>query len=505
MTLDGAILIGSAAEQAEQRFDAIAAATGEALGPSFSDANAAHVSRACALADSARDDFAATPPEARADFLNAIGANIEALGDALLQRTHLETALPLARLTGERARTINQLAMFADLIRDGACFDPRVDPALPERKPAPRPELRSLRVALGPVAMFGASNFPFAFSVAGGDAASALAAGCPVIVKGHPAHPGAGEAVARAIIDAARQTNMPEGVFSYLPGGSHALGAALVSDPRVQAVAFTGSQKAGLALASIAAQRPAPIPVFAEMGSVNPVLLAPRKLERDAENLARGFVDSLTLGVGQFCTNPGLVIALKGEALDRFAATAADMLAAIDASAMLTSGMCDAFMQGAQQTAAHAGVEIVAQGKPGAGAQALLLRAEARHALADPALTHELFGPASLILACDTLEEMRALIASLDGQLTFTIHLDADDEPAIAALTPLLMRKAGRLLANGWPTGVEVASAMVHGGPFPATTDPRFTSVGAMSIERFLRPICFQNMPAALLPALTRI
>ena len=509
INIDGAILVGSTATYASAAFDALAATTGAPLGPKFSEADGAHVERACALADEARDTFAATSPEARAAFLTTIGENIERLGDALLQRTHEETALPMARLASERGRTIGQLNMFAAVIREDACFDKRVDPPLPDRQPAARPELRSVRIPIGPVAVFGSSNFPFAFSVAGGDTASALAAGCPVIVKGHPAHPGAGEYVARAIIDAANKTGMPEGVFSYLPGAQHTLGAALASDPRIQAIAFTGSQSGGLALAAIAAQRSAPIPVFAEMGSVNPVILAPHKLERDAEALALDFVASMTLGVGQFCTNPGLVIGLRGAALDRFVAAANETLSAVDAGTMLTPSMCSAYENGIAKLSAHAACDVVARGKPRTSnsvtqAEALLLRTNAKHVIDDPSLVREVFGPCSLIVACESLGEMRALIASLEGQLTCSIHLDADDAPAMSELAPLLMRKAGRILANGWPTGVEVANAMVHGGPFPATTDARFTSVGAMAIERFLRPICFQNMPPALLPALAR-
>jgi NADP-dependent aldehyde dehydrogenase len=387
-------------------------------------------------------------------------------------------------------------------LREGSWAGRTVDSALPDRQP-PRPDLRLRRIALGPVAVFGASNFPLAFSVAGGDTASALAAGCPVVVKGHPGHPGTGELVARAIQRAVTACGLPDGVFSYLPGRDNALGAALVADPRIQAVGFTGSRAGGLALMRIAADRPVPIPVYAEMSAINPVILFPAALKNRGRELAPAFIQSLTVGAGQFCTNPGLVLAIAGPDLDAFIELAADTLSASAAQQMLAPGIHAAFEQGVAALAAHAAVTEVARGCVGEGvamAQGALFKTTAAQFLANKALGHEVFGSSSVVVTIQAVEEFLTLIDALEGQLTATLHLDAEDEALAIPLLPVLERKASRILVNGWPTGVEICHAMVHGGPFPATSDSRTTSVGASAIDRFLRPVCYQALPASLLP-----
>ncbi len=493
MTFDGAILIGSRDVRRCDCFQAVHAATAAALPLPFCEATAADVADACALAQAAAPCLGARSPSERAAFLEAIAAAILAIGDLLIETATAETALSRLRLEAERTRTIAQLRMFATALRDGYWIDATIDPALPDRTP-PRPDLRRINVALGPVAVFGASNFPLAFSVAGGDTASALAAGCPVVVKGHPAHPGTGELVARAIRSAITACGLPEGVFSYLPGTTHALGAALVGDPRIRAVGFTGSRSGGLALVDVAARRPEPIPVYAEMSSINPVVLMPVALETRAEALGSAFIASLTMGSGQFCTSPGIVIAIGGTGLDRFVAAAAGALSAAAPPIMLTAAIRAAYDAGLAALHANA---ATAQVGSGGGA---LFETDARAFIADRALSHEVFGAASVIVRCADSAEMSAVIRSLEGQLTATIHLDDADAAAATALLPLLEEKAGRVVANGWPTGVEVCRAMVHGGPFPATSDSRTTSVGTLAMARFLRPVCFQNVPDALLP-----
>ncbi|MFO1072446.1 MAG: aldehyde dehydrogenase (NADP(+)) [Geminicoccaceae bacterium] len=501
MTITGELLIGSAARRTATSFEAVDPARGQPLAPAFAEAGPAEVAAATALAEAAFPGFSATTPDARAAFLEAVAAAIEALGEALIERAMRETGLPAARLAGERARTVGQLRLFARVVRDGAWQDARIDPALPERQPLPRPDLRLRQVALGPVAVFGASNFPLAFSVAGGDTASAWAAGCPVVVKGHPAHPGTSELVGRAIQKAVAACGLPEGVFSLLTGTAHELGAALVADPRIMAVGFTGSRAGGLALVRIAAARPVPIPVYAEMSAVNPVLLLPAALAARAEELARGFVASLTLGAGQFCTNPGLLLGIAGPDLDRFVATAAAALAQAPAATMLTPGIHAAYERGVEAFAARA--ELVARGAAGQGphaCRAALLATDARSFAAEPALAHEVFGAAALLVRCADAGELVALVEGLEGQLTATLQLDPADHPLARRLLPLLERRAGRILAQGWPTGVEVGHAMVHGGPYPATSDGRTSSVGTLAIRRFLRPVCYQDLPDDLLP-----
>jgi len=510
MTVSGELLIGAARVAGTAgSFRAIEAATGEALEPAFTLASLDEVLRACALAEAAFDIYRETTPTARAAFLETIATEIEALGDELIERAMAETALPRGRLEGERARTCNQLRLFARLAKSGDALDVRVDPALPERKPLPRADLRMRRIPLGPVTVFGASNFPLAFSVAGGDTAAALAAGCPVIVKAHSAHPGTSALVGSAVQRAVARCELPEGVFSLLFAEKEKSGA-LVADPRIQAVGFTGSRAGGIALMRIAQSRPQPIPVYGELSAVNPVFLLPAALDARADALGAQFVDSLTLGAGQFCTNPGLVLAIDGAGLDRFLSAAKAALAQRSAQPMLTPGISEAYRRGVDRLEYEPNVRCVARGldseEPNRG-RAGLYTTDADSFLAQPALHEEIFGAAALVVRCRDAAQLAAVSRSLEGQLTATLHMNPDDaRDAVLARTllPTLERKAGRILANGWPTGVEVTHAMVHGGPWPATTDGRSTSVGTAAIERFLRPVCYQDLPDALLPQALR-
>ncbi|MDI5934998.1 aldehyde dehydrogenase (NADP(+)) [Halomonas kalidii] len=486
---------------------AIDPATGERLEPIYAGGSAAEVERACQLAEEAYATYRETSLEARAALLEAIAAEIEALGEPLIERAMAETGLPRTRLESERGRTCGQLRLFASVVRAGEWLDVRIDPALPERQPMPRVDLRQRHVALGPVAVFGASNFPLAFSVSGGDSASALAAGCPVVVKAHSAHPGTSELVGRAVQQAVADCDLPEGVFSVLFGSGNEIGQTLVADSRIQAVGFTGSRAGGLALMQTAQARPQPIPVYAEMSSINPVFLLPEALAARGREIAEGFVGSLNMGAGQFCTNPGLVIGVKGEALDAFLTTAGEAVQASAAQTMLTPGIHAAYQDGVGALASHPRVREVARGQEGEGphpCQTALFAASATDFLASEALQAEVFGAASLVIECADLAEMRAVAEALEGQLTATLQLDDGDLDAARALLPVLERRAGRVLANGWPTGVEVCHAMVHGGPFPATSDARSTSVGSAAIRRFLRPVCYQALPAGLLPEALR-
>lgn len=468
---------------------------------SFAEADAAMVARACAAAEAAFPAYAATSRAARAAFLEAIAAEIEARGAAITEIATAESGLPAARLEGERGRTTGQLRLFAAHIRKGDYLDRRHDLALPERAPAPRPEIRMMQRPIGPVAVFGASNFPLAFSTAGGDTAAALAAGCPVVVKGHPAHPGTAEIVAEAILAAIGRCGMPAGVFSLVQGAGQRVGAALVEHPFIQAVAFTGSLAGGRALHDRCAARPQPIPFFGELGSVNPMFLLPAALANRGTALAKGWAASLTLGAGQFCTNPGIAIVLDGPDADAFVAATRDELARVAPQTMLTEGIAAAYRRGVARFAAEDGVRPVLTGEAGARAAARSLFEttaeifERKHDLAE-----EVFGPVGLVVRAGSLDAMRRVASRLAGQLTATLHMDDADIDAARVLLPILERKAGRLLVNGFPTGVEVVDAMVHGGPWPATTAVGTTSIGTLSIRRFLRPVAYQNLPPALWP-----
>lgn len=506
MPVQGLMYIASApATGLADSFTAKAAASGEPLAPEFRTASADQVEQALAAAAVAAPTFAASAPTERATLLEAMGEAILAIGDDLIERAMAETGLPRPRLEGERMRTVNQLRLFSAHLREGDFAGVRIDRADPARAAGPKPDLRLSKRALGPVAVFGASNFPLAFSVAGGDTASALAAGCPVVVKGHPAHPGTGELVAGALSAAVAASGFPAGTFSFLQDGGISVGQALVSDARIKAVGFTGSRKAGEALVALAAARSEPIPVYAEMSATNPVVLLPARLEEAAEQIGAAFVGSLTLGTGQFCTNPGLILAIEGEGLDRFLAAAADAVEAWTPGVMLTPGICEAFAASSGHTSNHSGVTLLAEsGAADLRATAKLLTTDAATFLANPDLHHEMFGPAALVVRCADLDQMALVLGAVEGQLTIALHFNDADHVAARRLLPIAMDKAGRVLANGFGTGVEVSPAMVHGGPYPSTSDTRTTSVGTMAIERFLRPVCLQDFPEVLLPDAVR-
>jgi alpha-ketoglutaric semialdehyde dehydrogenase len=491
--LTGQMLVaGEPVRGSGQQIRAFDPAAGQELEPAYFYGDATDVDAACTAAAAAFAEYRSTTAEQRAQFLEAIAANLEATKDALIERAVAESGLPQARLTGEVGRTTGQLRLFAGVLREGSWNGARIDPALPDRSPLPRPDIRQRSIPLGPVAVFGASNFPLAFSIAGGDTASALAAGCPVVVKAHDAHPGTSELVGRAIADAIATTGLPAGTFSLLYGYGPELGVALVTDPRIKAVGFTGSRSGGMALVAAAAGRPEPIPVYAEMSSINPVFLLEGALASRGADLGRAFVGSLTLGSGQFCTNPGLVIAADGPGLDAFIAAARDALVQSPATPMLTPGIAEAFAAGVTRLTGEA--DLVVRGEASDN------QTSCRAALF-ATLQAEVFGSSSLIVRCADAAEMRTVAENIEGQLTATVHADESDYDDARQLLPLLELKAGRILFDGWPTGVEVCHAMVHGGPSPATSDSRTTSVGARAIERYLRPVCYQDVPKSLLPS----
>ena len=488
----------------DQKIEATNPATGEPLEGLFVTATAEETDEAVRLAKEAFALYRAVTVEARAAFLEAIADEIVAIGDPLLERAQSETGLPLARLTGERGRTVGQLRMFAAYIREGSWVQARIDPALPDRKPLPRADIRRMLIPIGPVAVFGASNFPFAFSVAGGDTASALAAGCPVVVKAHPAHPGVSELTAAAVIAAAQRTGMPNGAFSMLHGGKET-GVQLVSHPLLQAVGFTGSLGAGRALFDAAARRPRPIPVYAEMGSVNPVFILPHALAERTSPLAAGLAQSITLGVGQFCTNPGIVVGVAGPELETLRSELGALIAVAPPGVMLTPGISKAYAAGVDRLASTDGVSVIGKAgvageAPKSSAYAALFATDADGFINGHDVAEENFGPSSVLVTCDTKIELEAVANAMEGQLTATVHGTAVDFAEHQDLIHVLETKVGRLIFNGYPTGVEVGHAMQHGGPYPSTTDSRSTSVGTDAIDRFVRPICYQDMPANQLP-----
>jgi alpha-ketoglutaric semialdehyde dehydrogenase len=506
MSLNGlSSIAGATGGTGGKTFRAENPATGERLTPDFHEALPAEVDAALNAAASAFEIYRARSAAGRAKLLETIATEIEAVGDALIQRANAETGLPVARITGERARTCGQLRLFAQVAREGSWVDARIDPALPDRQPLPRPDLRRMLLPLGPVVVFGSSNFPLAFSVAGGDTASALAAGCTVVVKAHRAHPGTSELVAGAINRAVASCGMPAGVFSMLHGGGATMGIAMVKHPATTAVGFTGSHAAGRALFDAAAARPHPIPVFAEMSSINPVFLLPGAVRERGAAIATGLLGSFTLGVGQFCTKPGLVFAVRGADTDELLRKLADGVRAAPCGTMLTGGIRDAFVENRKKITAVAGVQpLVAAAAPVQSTktegQPTVSTTSAKNFLSNHALTTEAFGPFTLVVLADSLEEFTTCARALEGQLTATIHGNAADFAAARTLFSVLEQKAGRVLLNGYPTGVEVCPAMNHGGPYPATTDVRFTSVGTAAMLRFARPVCYQGLPDELLP-----
>ena len=467
----------------------------------FSVGTPAHVDAAVTAAEEAFRTYGYSSREERAAFLEAIADEIEARGAEITAIGTSETGLPEARLEGERGRTTGQLRLFPSHIRKGDYLDRRHDKALPERQPLPRPDLRMIQRPVGPVAVFGASNFPLAFSTAGGDTAAALAAGCPVVVKGHSAHPGTGEIVAQAISAAIKTCGVHPGVFSLVQGGTRETGQALVTHPLIRAVGFTGSLAGGRALFDLCVARAEPIPFFGELGSVNPMFLMGNAVKARGAEIAKGWAGSLTMGAGQFCTNPGIAVIVDGPDADAFANAATEALEPVGAQTMLTDGIAGAYRSGRDRVAASAGVqELLTSTCDLRNATPYLYRVSGKDWLTNHALGEEVFGPLGLIVTVADFDEMLAIARSLQGQLTCTIHMDAADTEEGKALMPVLERKAGRLLANGFPTGVEVCDAMVHGGPYPASTNFGATSVGTLSIRRFLRPVCYQNMPQYLLP-----
>src|SRR6056297_1930424 len=462
------------------------------------------VEQAAVAAEEAFEVYGAISRDGRAAFLEKIADEIDARGAAITEVGSAETGLPEVRLEGERGRTVGQLRLFANHIRAGDYLDRRHDRALPDRAPLPRPELRMVQRPIGPVAVFGASNFPLAFSVAGGDTASALAAGCPVVVKGHSAHPGTSEIVARAIEAATLACNMPTGVFSLIQGGRRDVGIALVAHPLIRAVGFTGSLTGGRALFDPCATRPDPIPFFGELGSVNPMFILSGALSARSRDIARGWAASLTMGAGQFCTNPGVAIVPAGAESTAFAKAASQALSATKAQVMLTDGIAQAYHDGCDRIGQGEGVQglLVSSRQPREAAPCLY-RTTGAAFLANPSLQHEVFGPLGLIVEVDGVQQMKQIAAQLEGQLTCTLHMDDCDTDTARALLPILERKAGRILFNGFPTGVEVCDAMVHGGPYPASTNFGHTSVGTLSIRRWLCPVCYQDLPETLRPDLT--
>lgn len=506
MTLTGELLIGSKSVAGSAGvLHATNPATGDVLQPTFGGGTAADAEHACTLAAAAFDTFRTVSLEERALFLEAIAQGILDIGDDLIERVMAESGLPRPRVEGERGRTVGQLRLFATVVRAGRFLGLTFDTPLPDRKPLPRPDLRSQKIPLGPVAVFGASNFPLAFSIAGGDTASAFAAGCPVVAKAHPSHLGTSELIGRAIQKAVADSGLPEGVFSMLIDNSeNTVASALVTHPAIQAVGFTGSRRVGRILVQLAATRENPIPVYAEMSSINPLFLLPGALKQRAETIAQGLINSITLGTGQFCTKPGIVIAHAGEEFDRFLAAAQTAIAAKPATTMLNPGIHRAYCEGSSEWTNDSGVEPVGNGSEAASGavagQPKVFTTTAAHFLNSPHLLEEVFGPTALLISCADTAELLHLAEYLNGQLTAGLHLEESDATLARQLLPILERKAGRILVNGFPTGVEVSYAMVHGGPSPATSDSRVTSVGAMSIERFLRPVCYQDLPPALLP-----
>jgi 2,5-dioxopentanoate dehydrogenase len=503
MELTGKNIIGDKRSGKGTTFTGENPATGKSITPSFYEASQDEIAEAIIKAEAAFRLYRNKSGKEKALFLEAIADEIINLGDGLISRCMEETGLPEARLTGERGRTVNQLKLFAQVLREGSWVNARIDTADADRKPLPKPDVRSVSKPLGPVGIFGASNFPLAFSVAGGDTASALAAGCTVVFKAHPAHPGTCELVGTAIQNAVKKTGMPEGTFSMVQGQSTAVGLAIVKHPLIQAIGFTGSFKGGKALFDEANKREVPIPVYAEMGSTNPVFILPRILKEKKETIAKDLAASVTQGVGQFCTNPGLVLIEQSEDGKLFRDALSKNIGEVSSGVMLSGGISSNFQRGLEKLKSAKGVALVSQGKrdgDGHRGVASLLEASGNSFLNDHVLQEEVFGPSTLLITAGKREEIIAAAEKLNGHLTATIHGTEEDLEDYRDLILILERKVGRLIFNGYPTGVEVCHSMVHGGPYPATTDSRTTSVGTAAIFRFARPVCFQNFPSAMLP-----
>ena len=501
--LTGRSIIGSVSGAGtEKAFRAFNPQTGESVEPSFYSATLDELNRAVELADEARLPFGNLPGRERAKFLRAVADNIEALGDALIERASLETGLPNARFVGERGRTCSQLRMFADLLDEGSWVDARIDRAIPDRQPLPKPDIRSMLRPLGPVAVFCASNFPLAYSVAGGDTASAFAAGCPVVVNAHIAHPGTAEFVGSAIIKAVKDLGLPEGVFSLVFSDDYAIGQALVKHPAIKAVGFTGSRRGGRALMDLAAARPEPIPVYTEMSSVNPTFFLPSAIEKRGPALASGLHASVTGGVGQFCTKPGLVFLSQTSASSEFISNFRTQISDTEPAPLLTGGIQESFNKASEARRAEVQdfTENGSTDLSGFDVNPSVFQTSAQEFLGDPGLSDEIFGPTTLLVNADNKEDLLSIARSLEGQLTASIHGEENDLVEYADLIAILETKVGRLIFNGFSTGVEVCPSMVHGGPYPATSDSRSTAVGSRAITRFARLVCFQNFPDTALP-----
>ena len=504
MELKGLNFIGDElSAEGKETFNGVNPANGENLPTDFYEATLNEINKAITEAEQAFTIYSRKSGKEKAQFLETIAEEILALGDDLLERCNKETGLPLARLTGERGRTVNQLKLFAELLKEGSWVEARIETAIPERQSLPKPDIRSMYKALGPVGIFGASNFPFAFSVAGGDTVSALAAGCTVIFKAHPAHPGTCELVASAIVKAVQKTNMPDGTFSMVHGRSNDVGMAMVNHPMIKAIGFTGSFRGGKAIYDAAVKRHEPIPVYAEMGSTNPVFILPGALRERKEEIAKGLSASVTLGVGQFCTNPGLVFIEESKDAEVFQKSAIENFINVDAGTMLTSRIQNAYQNGIKNISEQSGIQLLAKGKISSEAEdgvAYLFQTKADNFLNNANLEEEIFGPSTLTIIADNKEKLLKAAQKLHGHLTITLHATKEDLENYKDLISILERKAGRLIINGFPTGVEVCHSMVHGGPFPATTDSRTTSVGTLAINRFVRPVSYQDFPDEILP-----
>jgi NADP-dependent aldehyde dehydrogenase len=493
-------IAGARSGAGDIRLQSVDAQSGEPLPGFFVQATDAEVDAAAQAAASAYPTYRALSALRRAEFLDAIAEELDALGDDFIATVCRETALPNARILGELARTSGQMRLFAKVLRRGDFHGARIDRAMPDRKPLPRPDLRQCRMGVGPVAVFGASNFPLAFSTAGGDTAAALAAGCPVVFKAHSGHMATAELVADAILRAAGQTAMPDGVFNMIYGGG--VGERLVKHSSIQAVGFTGSLKGGRALCEMAASRKQPIPVFAEMSSINPMLLLPRALQQRGDQIATELAASVVQGCGQLCTNPGLIIGIRSPEFSSFLDRLASNIADQPAQTMLNAGTLRSYQAGIGRLHAHAGISHLAgQAQQGSQAFPQLFQADVNLLLeGEELLQEEVFGPVSVVVEIDSRKQLQQALSALQGQLTVTLIAEPDDLENAGDLIAQLEQMAGRLLVNGYPTGVEVCDAMVHGGPYPATSDARGTSVGTLAIDRFLRPICYQNYPSDLLP-----
>lgn len=496
------IVAGTKTQGQGETSRAINPATGETLDPEYTLLTEEQVSAAIAEAHDAFASYRGTSPEIRATFLESIAANIESDAQRIVDRAARETSLPTGRLNGEITRTSNQLRLFASVVRLGDAHGVRIDPALPDRAPLPRPDIRQRKVPLGPVAVFGASNFPLAFSTAGGDTASALAAGCPVIVKAHNAHPGTNELVGAAITRAVRDSGLHPGVFSLVYGAGAEVGQQLATDRQITAVGFTGSRTAGLALSAAAAARPTPIPVYAEMSSINPVFVLPGAIAGDVTEVAQGFFGAVTGSSGQLCTSPGILFVPNGDRGDALTARIAEEFNSAKGQTMLTPSIAAAWQRGVDQLSAQPEVSSLAQGPDGETLNApgpCVFTTSIQNFASNRELQNEIFGSAALVVRYDSTDELEPVVAELEGQLTATLQMGEQDTEVADELVHALEITVGRIIVNGWPTGVDVGHAMIHGGPFPATSAPQTTSVGATAIDRFLRPVAYQNVPQAIL------